>query len=188
MNRKLLIVTLMCVALSGCSARHWGGATTEQPGFKVAAGAVRVEATANMHAKADKLKLGEFEAENIEFGQDPAEVVKAEPAKLDAIARLQLTQVEYARVTWGGVRDLAAELVPVLKLLALAQFTQTETGLTATLPGGLTIGKHTLTRPAELQEFFRQAVATLEPLVPPDDTGSVPEPAPETEPAAGGDT
>lgn len=167
------ICAVSVALLTGCSALHWGGGTTKQPGFSIRAGQIRVEATADIQARADELKLGEFQATNIEFGQKPSQVVAVEPAKLDAIARLQLTQVEYARVTWDGVRSVAAELLPVLKLLALTQFAQTEAGLTATLPGGVTIGTRALSGPAELQEFFRQAVGTVERLVPAD-PGPVP--------------
>lgn len=101
-----------------------------------------------------------------EFEQSASAVVREEPAKIRAIAELQSTQVEYAKATWSGIRDLAGELAPVLKLLALAQFEQTDAGLTATFPGGLTVGTHRTSDPAELAELFRAASEAVEPLVP----------------------
>jgi hypothetical protein len=203
MRVVVLSLMVLLVALSGCSALHWGGETAgESPGFRVRGGdlwrpaELKVTSDCNAvigHAEyqgaagKDGAPGTRFVLDDTTFGQSASSVVREEPAKLDAISRLQMTQVEYARVTWSGIHDLAAELVPLLKLLALAQFTQTESGLTATLPGGLTIGGRTISGPAEMQEFFRQAAATVEHLAPAPEPGSVPGSASTTRPAGPGD-
>jgi hypothetical protein len=199
----VLCLAVLLIALSGCSALHWGGETAgESPGFRVRGGdlwrpaELKVTSDCNAvigHAEyqgvtgQDGAPGTRFVLDSTTFGQSASSVVREEPGKLDAISRLQMTQVEYARVTWTGIHDLAAELAPVLKLLALAQFTQTETGLTATFPGGLTIGGRTVSGPAEMQEFFRQAAATVEHLAPAAVADTVPGSAPTSRPAGPGD-
>jgi hypothetical protein len=180
MRTCVSVLVLLTVALSGCSALHWGGeAAGESPGFRVRGADLwypaELKATSDCNAVIghaeyqgppgkDGTPGARFVLRDTTFGQNASAVVREEPAKIDAVSRLQLTQVEYARVTWAGVKGVLAEVMPVLKLLALANFTSTESGFTATLPSGLTLGGKTITQPADLQEFFKEAVRTLEPV------------------------
>ncbi len=174
MTKRLLICGIIiacagtCVSNMGCSAAYWGGDTSgERPGVRVRTGLLGTEAevSSDCNAKIRKMEYSPMKGliiEDGEFGQSASAVVREEPAKIRAIGDLQLTQVEYAKATWAGVIGLAHELVPVLKLLAMADWTATETGWTATLPGGLSLGTHRITSPAQIKELLTEAAATVE--------------------------
>lgn len=185
MATMTLVVALFVAAVTlatscvGCSALLWGGeASGENPGFRMRGADLwhpaEVRVSSDCNAEVERVEYTEgsdaagaqFVLVGARFEQSASAVVREEPAKIRAIADLQMTQVEYARVTWQGIHDLAAELAPVFKLLALSQFEQTDTGLTVTLPGGLEIGGHRTSDPAELAELFRAASETLETLAP----------------------
>jgi hypothetical protein len=173
----------MLAANSGCSALHWGGKTSgERPGVRVAGPTLfspaEIDVTSDTNAKLKLLKYGELEIHEAEFGQSASSVVREEPAKIRAIADLQMTQVEYARVTWNGVRDLAREIVPIFKLLAMANFIPTDSGMSLTLPNGFSIGQHTITSPQEMQAVFQQAAASLEAISESDMPTPASQPAP----------
>lgn len=169
----VIVFMIMAVIISscgGCSAGYWGGRTSgERPGimFQKNVFGAKFEMSSNGEAKVDNVSYTDSDNRSIfvsglKYNQTPSEVVKAEPAKIDAIARLQLTQVEYARVTWEGVTNVVREIVPVLKLLAMANFTQTESGMALTLPNGIKIGANTLTKPVDFKNYLDSVAKTLE--------------------------
>ena len=172
---RFLLCVPLYLSLCGCSALWWGGETTRQPGLTVrqGPGGFELHATADTHARVARLRMGSAEVEDAEFGQSASSVVEVEPAKLDAVARLQLTQAEYARITWAGVagllaqvRDIAAELTPVLRLLAAAELADTERGVTMTLPGGLTLGGREVRSSRDLREWLGDAERRLAEVAP----------------------
>lgn len=185
----LLGLLAMLAANSGCAAGYWGGKTSgERPGVRVAGPTLfspaEIDVTSDTNAKLKLLKYGELEIHEAEFGQSASSVVREEPAKIDAIARLQLTQVEYARV-WGDVvkhvADVVRDFVPVFKLMALADMIPTERGIQMTLPNGFSIGQRTITTPQDLRALLNETTAGLEAVV---ESAEPPKQTPASQPAA----
>lgn len=148
----------------GCSASYWGGGATENPGvhlrgpsfFRRAALDVTADTTASV-AKVQFSKDDGFLLENATFGQDATTTTTAQIPKIDAVARLQRVQVEYAQTVLTGIREIVRELVPVFNILAAARVTQTDSGMTFTLPNGFSVGSRRVTTPADLTALFKQA-------------------------------
>lgn len=173
-----LVSLVLGGCLSGCSANHWlGDVAGRRPGVLVEKwglfGGARFEVTSDCNASADEFSIesetpGEsgdtrFAVRLIKprFGQSASAVVKEEPAKIDAIARGQLTQVEYARVTWNGVRDLAREIMPIVGMFSGAFGSMTESAFNATFPGGFSLGKTKVTKPTEAANALAEMLARL---------------------------
>ena len=153
--------------LVGCSANHWLGDTAgRRPGVLVEKGNLfgyaRFEVSSDCEATVKEMRIAlssdgaegggssqEITLRDAKFGQSASAVVREEPAKIDAIARGQMTQVEYARVTWNGVRDLAHEIMPIVGLFSGVFGGMTESAFNATFPGGFSLGKTKVTKPNE---------------------------------------
>lgn len=175
MRQVMAILVILTAGLSGCSASHWGGQDAGQtPGVHVRRSLFggSMSFTGDGTGKVDKAayktdgKLTEVSVEGVEFDQTASAVVREQPAKIDAIAGLQRTQVEYVQALSAGIRDIVGEIVPVLKLLAAAELVTTERGITATLPNGITIGQRTVQSAEDLAEILDAVVEALEPLAP----------------------
>jgi hypothetical protein len=197
MKRTMLIITL-CGLLpwAGCSALHWGGeAAGENPGIHVRGGSLlerpEISVTANGTAKADRVEYvrdtsggQRFTLDGLDYQQDASAVMREEPTKLKAIADVQRVQVEYVQATWAGIVGVVHEIAPALSALAAAKCAVTDSGLTLTLPSGLTVGKRTLNTPQDVSAYFTaltrtvQAVEVAAPAMP---AAAAPAPA---EPAA----
>lgn len=153
--------------LGGCSANHWGGDTAGQrPGVSLRGrslwGPAKLEVTSDCSATLDKLEYGSLKLENARFGQSAAAVVAVEPAKLEAIARVQEAQVAYVGALLTGIRDIVHEVVPVLKLLAMGNFVDTSSGIQMTLPNGLSFGQTTARNASELRALLADALHSVE--------------------------
>ncbi|HOO16680.1 MAG TPA: hypothetical protein PLU99_06165 [Phycisphaerae bacterium] len=175
MTRVITLSVSVVIVLCGCAASHWGGeAAGKNPGVHVRGGSLvsppEASFTGDGGGRLGKLTYSDggkdgpltLTVQDVEFTQAASSVVEREPAKIRAIADLQRVQVEYVQASWAGMVSLAHELAPILKLLAMAQFTDSEAGLTMTLPSGVSVGGQKLSTPAELQRFFSEALQTVE--------------------------
>jgi hypothetical protein len=166
--RRLVILAL---GLTGCSAAYWGGeASGSSPGIHIrgpwAFGPASISATADTTAEAELIQWQKddgFTARNIRFGQNAAAVVREEPAKIVAIAELQDSQGRYVESLGRAVKGVLEEIMPVLQVLALAKFRQTDSGWQATLPNGLSLGRtKSVKTPEELSAFFAKALEAVQ--------------------------
>lgn len=184
-GRQLLAVAFLAMIPSGClnigcSANHWLGDTAgKRPGVSVERwslfGGAKLEVTSDCEASigemrfsfatpGDENKAGssqELVLRDARFGQVASAVVREEPAKILATGEGQMSQVEYARVTWQGVKDLAHEIMPIVGLFSGVFGGMTESGFNATFPGGLSIGRTKVTKPSEAQAALAEMLAGL---------------------------
>lgn len=122
------------LTVTGCSASHWGGEATKSPGVEIRGPALfrpaSVKATSDAKASVEEIKYekGVVIIKNAKFGQDVSTVTAAQVPKIDAVARLQLSQAQYVSALAEGIRGIVGEIMPALKLLSLGTFLD--------LPGG----------------------------------------------------
>lgn len=165
-----LAVAMAAVMMLGCSAKHWGGnAAGESPGVKVRGPTVftpaEINVTSNTTASLDQLTYdgGKLSMTNARFGQDAAAVTAVQPDKIRAIADLQRTQVEYVAALGEAIRASLAELAPVLKILAMAQFADVPGGgVVCNLPAGATTPSGVPLTATKLAEWIQQVAAAAD--------------------------
>lgn len=169
------VAMLLLLATCGCSAQYWGGEDAGRtPGVHVLAPSLfsrgEVSFTGEgggkvrrlMYRGSSETQPAMLEAEGVEFSQSTANVLALQTAKLEAIAAVQRTQVEYLNQMLTGIRGIVAEIVPVLKLLAAARIQSTSEGVTLTLPGGFQVGRTRMTEPADVAAYLAGVARTLE--------------------------
>lgn len=173
--RRLITIAMTCLMGTGCGAGYWGGQDSgETPGMRVQSGLTgrSIEFTGNTNVSLENLNWsGEkgksnLDVQGLNYGLNVSEVVTAQVPKIDAIGRLQLTQVEYAKIVYPAIVDaLKSTLGPFLGLLAAGNFQQTSDGLQLTLPGGFAIGKtNTSAPPAEIMAEAANLMRILKPV------------------------
>lgn len=178
---RLVLASGLVAVLFGCSALHWGGDVSgRRPGVCYEQGSLfwysRFEVSSDCNARVGEMTLdmttpGEettgpgtsrkLVIRDAEFGQSASAVVKEEPAKIDAIGRLQMTQVEYARVTWNGVTGLAKAITPIVGMLSGVFNAMTDTSFNAMFPGGFSVGSTKVTKPNEATAVLAEMMRAL---------------------------
>ena len=170
----LLPAGCVLTALTGCSAHWWGGEDTGRtPGVHVIAPSLfnpgEISVTSQLQARISKLKYvggtkdtpASFELEG-DFGQDVASVIREQPAKLDAIARVQHEQAVYWEAMGKAVASWISEIAPIFNVMALAKIRTVDQGLQLTLPGGFSVGSKRIETPADLEGLIQSVISSTE--------------------------
>lgn len=176
----LSVLGLLVIVLSlwGCSAKYWGGeATGENPGIHYRGASLwnppEFRMTSNGRLGAELVDVrydpnGPFHMrfEKPLLDQNASDVMREEVAKLAGIAQVQHEQAVYWQALGAAVRSWIEEVAPLINVLALAKMHRTESGLSLTLPNGVTLGGQRIETPPDLTGYL-QLLQQMQPQVPP---------------------
>lgn len=159
----------------GCSAQHWlGDASGTLPGLHVKGGSAfarpSLDLTGDTQASLESLKYqgstqtqpSTIELKGLSYNQQPSLDLPMLPAIIDATARGQLTQVEYMDKLLTHVDAWVETAGSVINFLSALKVKQTTSGLSMTLPGGLTIGGQKVSTPVDVSNYLNQLKSGLD--------------------------
>lgn len=164
---SILVLLALVLGLPGCSAKYWGGeATGENPGIHYRGASLwnppEFRMTSNGRLGAELVDVrydpnGPFHMrfEKPLLDQNASDVMREEVAKLAGIAQVQHEQAVYWQAMGAAVRSWIEELVPMINILALAKIHTSESGLSLTLPNGMTLGGKRIETPADLTGYLQ---------------------------------